>query len=385
MNDPIPNKTIDERGGWTSASSAQADSLCPGRHFAQRSIPVVQEQDTEDARSGRLVHAAIAAGTTEGLPAALADTADACLRIERNLVARWIGQNSPANLRVTREKRFWVNITSGDNGTVLRHSGKPDVVYRAGDKALILEYKALYGDVPVSPRNLQLRDQQVLVRGNLIIPGDITVAVIQPRLTHDPELCVYDRETSEVARLQLFERVKASNDSGSPRVAGQVQCQHCRARAFCQEYHQWAGGSVPQMLSLLDVPVQAWTPEQRLNYWTRRSMAYDWLELIDQAIRDGMEKDAAFLPGYEIAPGKVRQSINKPEEVFKRFVQSFGGTSEQFLTTVIVGKTKLKEILATITKVKGKALDTALKTLIEGCYIESTDKGSIRQVKELKQ
>jgi len=138
---------------------------------------------------------------------------------------------------------------------------------------------------------------------------------------------------------------------------------------------------VPHMLSLLDVPVSNWTPEQRGQFLNRRKVAQDWLDGCEDAMKAGLKDDPAFATGWTLAPGRVREVIINAQECFGRFLSS-GGKQEDFMRTVTIGKGKLKEALAAATGLKGKGLDTALKGLLAGITETSTDSPSLKKVED---
>src|ERR1043166_3714949 len=104
------------RGG-TSASNAAADAVCPGRHLAQRGLP--EPPETDDARSGRIIHAALANSNDRGFMEKLTyeqrNLFDQCRDIEKRLVGQYFadmpslpdGKSQPT---VFREQRYWVKL-----------------------------------------------------------------------------------------------------------------------------------------------------------------------------------------------------------------------------------------------------------------------------------
>jgi len=164
----------------------------------------------------------------------------------------------------------------------------------------------------------------------------------------------------------MFERVAASNDPQAKRIPGEVQCKFCLAKRKCHEYQQWAGSSVPNMLSLLDVPAAAWTPQQRAIFLDRKGVAQKWLDDCEAAIKQAMAEDPNAVPGYQLKPGAKRETIVNAQGVYERF-SVIGGTPEQFMKCVNVKKTQLKEQVSAITGARGKALDKAIGTMTEGC------------------
>lgn len=368
---------LDERRGCTSASNAAADQGCPGRHLAQKGLPSTTSKDSEH---GRLIHAALA-GDGEALRALTVeqrDTFERCREIEKKLLAQYFPDAGGSNpLKVFREQRYWVLVDGK-----FEHSGKFDLVVRCGPQGMVIDYKTLPGDVDEAPDNQQLRDGVVLLAGHLLVE-EMAAVIIQPMVSMEPKVALYGPEDIERSRNALFERVRKSNDPASPRIASEVACKFCRAKSHCHEYQKWAGSSVPVMLTLLDVPMAQWTPEQRQIFCERLPVAQKWLDDAKDLIKEGLAKDPAFVPGYYLAPGAKRETIKDPQEVFNRF-STLGGTVNQFMGCVSVAKGKLKEALAEVTGGKGKSLDQAMKTITDGLVEVSQNAPSLKPKSEDK-
>ena len=368
------HQVIDERQGATSASNAQADSLCAGRHLAQRGLPEVRGPWSE---TGSRIHAALHVGKPDGLSLEEVETFDACRSVEAKLVEQYFGAAAASGaMKVWREERAWTRFQ--DESGQWQHSGKPDVVYRLLNKCLVLEYKTLSGDVAESPRNMQLRDQAVLVRGTLLL-DEVGVAVIQPLVTHSPTICFYDREELDRAAAELFARTKASNDPKSARSPGPAQCNYCLAKTHCLEYQRWAGGSVPMMQNLLDVPVASWTGEQCAQFLERDPVAQKWLDESKAAVKARVAQFPGSVPGWALKPGSTVETITDPQTCFDRFAK-LGGKLEVFMSCIKVGKTKLKEALNAVTGAKGKSLESALGTVCQGITESKQNQPSLKKV-----
>lgn len=364
----------DRRGG-TSASNALADQLCPGRHLASKALPDVRSDDSE---FGTAIHEALKLNKPDALSAEQRDIFDSCQSIEAKLVQQFFGADAP-KAKCYREREFFVEWNNGQSKLV--HSCMADVVYWFGDCLLIMEFKSLPGDVPESSRNLQLRDQLCLVVPNFVGVNRGSVAVIQPLVTHSPEICVYEADDITRAAKEMFQRVLKSNDPNSQRIAGEVQCKFCKARSLCQEYQRYAGGMVPGMMNVLEVPVAQWTPEHRSIFCERVSVAETWLDATKSAMKEGLEKDPSFVPGFTLKPGNVVETITDPQACFRRFA-GIGGTAEQFMGAVKVSKSKLKESVALVTGAKGGSLVKAMDTLTEGITESRQNKPSLAKVGE---
>lgn len=375
--------TTDIRKGWTSASNAAADSFCAGRHIAQRGIP---EKQSDDAEGGRAIHEALHDSDDSKLTVAQKDIYQSCKAIEAKLVAAVFGEKvAPVAFR---EQRYWCKFDVGTAGktVALEHSGQADVVYRAGVRALVIDYKTLQGDVEDSPKNLQLRDLACLVKGNLIVVTEVATAIIQPLVTHDPEVCMYTEPDLKRSEQEMFNRIAASNMLEAKRVAGETQCKFCLAKKGCPEYSRWSGAMIPTGTLepvvkdlIFRTAMQSWTPSQRAMVAGLLSPASKALDEIKEFLKDGLAKDANFIPGWSLTPGNKREVINDPQACFDRFA-AIGGKLESFMGSVSISKTKLKEAINGVTGSVGRKLDEEVGKLIEGIIDVSHNSSSLKKV-----
>lgn len=363
----------DPRKGWTSASSAQEDLLCPGRHLAQQGIP--DDTSRPYTEFGARVHDALC-GVLDVAKLDLAEREmfDLCREQEKKLVIDYFGEQPPAPVRVVRKERLWVQFEK--DGKKYAHSGEPDVIYRCGTKCLVPDYKTGRGEVEESPMNLQLRDYAVLVSGNLTLLDEITTAIIQPSITSEPKLCGYYREALEKSRVEMYERIIRSNTPGQPRVAGEIQCKYCLAKKSCVEYQQWSGGSVP-MLRSLDVPMTSWTPEQRAAAAAALGPARKFLEEIEEYLK------ANVPPGWMLKPGNKVEKITDPQKCLDRFT-ILGGKLPDFMPAIKVVKGELRAAVSKVTGKKGKSLDKVMTELTDGIVEVNQNAPSLKPAKEIE-
>lgn len=366
MNDP--------RKGCTSASSAEADSLCPGRFLAQKGLP---EFKSKEAEAGTRIHAALATGTREGLSGEESDIADACSEVEKKLVDQYFGPG--AKIRSWREQRYWCKVRQGQN--VFDHSGQVDFIGRDIRKALVIDYKTGPADQPESPRNAQLRDLAVLVAGNLVIP-EVAVAIVQPLATMTPEICIYTQDDIKRAEQEMFTRVANSRNPEAKRVAGEKQCRYCRATGTCAEYQAWAGARLPAPQSILGVPIASWTPQQCAVFCSGRAIAQKWLDDAESAMKARLKADPDAIPGWCLKEGKTRSTVTDPEELFRRF-STLGGTQSAFLKFIKILKEGLEDQLRVLTKTKGKALSAEVDKILQGIVETKQDQPSLAKRKDV--
>jgi hypothetical protein len=237
--------------------------------------------------------------------------------------------------------------------------------------------------VASSPKNLQLRDQAVLIWRNLAPLTEIGVVVDQPAITDNPEICVYTSEELARAEKEMWDRVIASNTPGQRRTPGKVQCHFCKARlGNCAEYQQWAGAiSPPALLTVLGVPMVNWTPEQRAMAADALAPAGKLLEDIKENLKEFIRTDPASVPGWGLSNGVKREEIKDPQKCFERF-GVLGGKLEQFMGCIKVKKAALKEAVHEVTSKKGKALDTAMKELTLDIVEVTVSEPSLKKLKE---
>lgn len=325
----------------------------------QKGMP---DSKSDEATAGDKIHAALALQKTDGLDIEEVEMFDRCKRIEDVLVLAYFGPEIAAlKAFPDREKRQWIQFLQ-DGG--LQHSGQADVVYRYKSKALVIDYKTGRNEVASSPRNMQMRDLAVVNWVNRPLLLEIGVAVIQPWVTEKPDVCAYKLDDIKKSIEHLRARVKASNDPSAPRSAGEDQCKYCRAKTKCPEYQKWASALVPMPdRSLVDVPVIGWSPVQRQSFLDNLGRAEKWLAECKEAMKNGLKSDPEFVPGWTLKDGQSRYSIINAQAVFASFSE-VGGTLEQFMECITVGKTKLKEKVAAVTSKKGKSLEVALTGII---------------------
>jgi len=371
MNTDKTPTHADEVGGGTSASNAQADLLCEGRHQAQRGLADIS---TTDSQFGTRVHAALANDDPSKLDPDQLSIYEGCVDIRARLISDTFGSDATQAVRL-KEKRLWYK--SKDESLI--HSGKPDLNVRHGSKGLILEYKSLPADVPGVASNLQLRDQVALAAGYMML-DEVVVYIVQPLVTYSPVPCPYYSSDIKKAQSEMVSRITRSHDPEAKRTAGAVQCKFCLARFTCKEYANWTAVSVPVAMSSLTVPVAEWTPEQRSLFCERLPAAMKWLEECKNQMKAMIAKEPASVPGWTLEEGNTRHSINNPNELHSRFLAA-GGTTEQFMACVDIRKGNLEAQVRIATGLKGKGLASKLKELLDGITDEKKNEPSLALAK----
>jgi hypothetical protein len=400
---------MNERKNLPSASNAEADSLCPGRHQAQLGLP---ETSSSDSEFGNNVHAYLKDRTVK-LTAKEQDMADMVLEIEAKVLDTWTKGGERTVEKHGREIRFW--------GPKKQNSGQVDSFWITGDGkfALIEDTKSLWGEHAEAPRNMQLRDLAVLLWLNHVSIEEVIVFINQPRVTHNPELCVYS--TDELMRScdEMEARVKASLEPNAPRIAGEKQCKFCRAKLACPEAKAMASGVVSYATSH-----PAIAPDSKSNVAFIVS-GLNTLELVTMLERlpvakwvfEALENEAKArlkagrdVPGWTLAEGSTLNPIVDAQTVFNRAL-AVGVPSERFLANCVkVTKEATEEEVRRASKVqeirrlkgadyeiteeeiadcklglKGKSLESEMRKIYEGCTESKPCEPSLKRVKQLKE
>jgi hypothetical protein len=145
------------------------------------------------------------------------------------------------------------------------------------------------------------------------------------------------------------------------------------------------------MTSLLDVPVESWTPAQRGLFLEKRKVAQSWLDDAEASIKAGLAADPAFAAGWTLKPGNILISVADAQECFTRFMRQepkpltqevFEARAKLFMGAVTVKKGKLEEGVFAVTSLRGKALKTAMAQLLTGITEEKQNAPSLVKIKE---
>lgn len=357
-----------QRGKWTSASSAHADRLCPARHLMQQQVP--ETESTKDSEFGDAVHQALAKqGDPEikSIFASLAldqqETFEVCCEIELQKVSQFFSGESDDTPIVTREKRLWIGW-KGDTGE-LWHSGQSDVCYEVNNRALIADYKSLWGEVPEPASNEQLRDLACILFRNRPNLTEIGVFVIQPRVTKNPDICVYTSADLARATNEMAMRVIKSNTPGRQPVPGDEQCHFCRAKKICKPWQDWTGEHLPAQRPLFDVPIQSWTMAQKVLFCEVKGRINDWIEEGEKEIKRSLKADPESVPGFGVRADFEVQEVSDPQKCFER-LEKLGVTLDNYMACLSVGNQKLLAAIKAVTGKKGKELEAIFKVVVDG-------------------
>jgi CRISPR/Cas system-associated exonuclease Cas4 (RecB family) len=359
-----------ERQKLPSASSAQRYATCPGSFLLEQQAP--DEPTGEDAEIGNRVHAWLAEEEIQ-----LEDDdlylANQCLTHEQDLVRTVFGH---APKRVIREHRIW----AFDRNLHKSWSGKPDAVYIDGHSGLVIDYKTGRGDVEQAASNLQLRALAVLAFSFYGL-RQITVAIIQP-LAGQPTHCTYSLADLIQAEKEIDAIMLAVRQPGQPRNPSVEACKYCKAKAICPEARESALlpalSNLPENITP-DAIAATLTGPTLGQFLERAKLA----ESVIEACRNEAKRrlsEGQQVEGWTLRPGATRETITLPETVFSRFLAANGSYAE-FMKSVKITKSGLKDALRNATGKKGKELDAKLESILSGCTESKASEAILTQIK----
>ena len=347
---------MDERKQWTSASAAEYDQLCPGRHQACLGLP--EPQQSEDAASGQRIHAALAGQVVDTLTPEDQESCDACKNLAEGVVLQWSGMREYVR---EVETRLWYRFTH--DGQVYQHSGKPDLICineeLSNPEALVVDYKTGRGEVRESPRNMQLRDLAVLVRHNYGV-NRVTVAIVQP--PHKPELCVYDEQDLAIAEADMKTRIFDCWRPDARRVPGHRQCQYCRAKgtARCLESIEVVNAVIPP-----EDRGEALDPVVFGKLLLRCEVAETVIYTLRAEAKRRLAANPDAIPGWRLGKPRKTETVTDPQKCFER-AAALGVKVEQFLAAVKILKGDLQDAVRGATGQKGAELKATMAELFAG-------------------
>jgi len=345
------------RGDWTSASAAEYDSLCPGRHAAQRGL---SEPASQAASFGNTVHEAFDTGEVDELTISQQRLLEIANEREEKVLARLhLSSKVPIN-----EIRLWAQVGGW------RHSGQCDRLFLDFTKqlAVVEDLKSLRGTVEESSSNLQLRDLAVLVWLNYPTIVEVAVFINQPMAGGTTSLTRYTAEHLKQAWATMRMRITNSNDPNAKRTPGKKQCKFCRAKGICEESIAWLESeslalkkreeSVAELVARI-------SPEKLADIYSKAPTINAILDSVKARLLT-LDDEQLKAIGMRRRPGATRTTVNDQTELINRLVKLLGATPEQVMGAMNLGKGDLETLVRRLTGAKGLEVDLIIDRLYQG-------------------
>lgn len=382
----------DPRMGLPSASSAREDYLCPGRYRAQQEWGVAD--DSSAAEAGTRMHKLYAG-----------DQSIEATSFERNRVeyARVIDE------AMQRKWRDWLeesgNVTKPEKlslygptyhfrwkwkiGDQMMFSGETDRIMMAEETlestnmtrvtrthVLLTDFKSLFGEHDPADINFQIRRYVGLM--GLETPSVMTVTayINQPSMKGLPAATLFERGHIVQAMEELRVSVLKMFHPKAPRIPGNIQCTHCKAKLSCPEYQK--------VMKTTDVLVRGdngepATTAQMAGRLTGISNGHlekilPWVQALESfrglAWKEAKErlkaKNDAFGYRWFLEPNE-RDEITDLSLVLANLTDGLKGlTVKEFLGACSISKEKLANLIRSHTNLKGKGLNDAVQEACAG-------------------
>jgi hypothetical protein len=282
------------------------------------------------------------------------------------------------------EERMW--LTAGYEHEL--GSAKLDCVWVEGEKALIIDWKTLYGDHDDADINGQLRMQVACASQRFTVPL-IIVAVVQPR-AGAPTVAKYTSELQKMAYAYCQVLAEAAMDPEASRAAGE-HCKNCDCLAYCPEAarvtdHVAQIGELP--LPIEDIVAKV-GPEELSALMRACSIAALVQGAVKAELRRRIEA-GQVIEGpegkvWQIGKGKTLRPVEDPQLLWQHAVAEVPDLSVgDMMSCVVIPKGSFEEMLRPKAGLDGRKNAGAWKDLIAkvyaGCLGEKTTEGSLELV-----
>lgn len=351
------NEQNNERGQNMSSSALERNDKCKASFLRSRWIP---STTSEAAERGLRIHDALDGGDPYALEHNEAVTAERCLEIAFQVME---SLEIPANEvpdEDESERRVQTLICEGK----YKFSGQWDLfrLYLEHKAAFVFDWKTGPRGATAAENNIQLASLAALSRQCYNIPDDVVIYVVLVTPLKSPQytLASYRADALGDVLAVIDNIAEAAHDPNSPATAGE-HCRYCPARVLCPEYKE----ATVSLQPLADSSALMINPAEfaaRLNLGDLCVTAHkEDRELARQLLSDGRIE----IPGWKIQERKGRDKI-LPEPLLQKMGDE-GYLAAMLGTMVSVTKKGLQAVVKTKTGLAGKALNSEVDRLLEGC------------------
>lgn len=360
----------DQRKGLPSASAMWRNAKCSGSQalvnaVRDRGLPL--PAPTPEMAAGTRIHSRLA-GEGGELSNAEQEAYSALKEAQLKAIVAWNKEGPPLFLEELVEQRLWFHL-----GLEPLFSGQPDYIRIEGSRALVLNYKSGWNEVPPAADNLQLRAEIVLLKANRPLLTRIDGQILA---LHRPDFDRVSYGASELYRAQaeILAIVNRSVKQPDIRIPG-AWCALCPAQAYCQEALEVARATLPleERISVRELP----RGEEGARLYTWIGQAKKLLALLEQTYEQILETEPDALPGFILpARGKSRRIVPYPERL--KIALSAFLTPEEIDGCATYRVAKIEELLGIKYKLSGAELKRQFASLAGDSIEVLHDKPSIR-------
>lgn len=189
----------------------------------------------------------------------------------------------------------------------------------------------------------------------------VVPVIIQPRLDH---ISVGEPvDVADLLKFGEFARAKAEEalSDKAKRVAGEKQCQFCKAKATCQELKNVTEKTILTSFDQIDEapPVNRLNNEQLRIALDNKKLIISWLDAVESLVNEKLVSGETF-EGYKLVEGRSLREWADEIEAFNVLTELLGEEAyvKKMLSVTqaekVLGKAKVGAIEGLINKPKGR-------------------------------
>jgi hypothetical protein len=323
----------------------------------------VAHEDSEAARQGTRIHAALDTGNLEFLSPEEYELLKDLKQQEQTLLSDWktdsipLDRRSEIRLYLRREEHFLPILT-----------GQPDLVFVQGSRALIVDRKLGRWRVADSGENWQLKIYAMLLAQNERHLEEITVVVQSPYFRYLPH--TFGRVDLDRLYQSVLVVINSLGDPGEPTPG--AYCQFCPARLICPSARKEAENAT--LAEAIELPLG----EGAARFLAQIKRAQALFKEIESFYRRHLEREPGAVPGWILEPGAVRRSIEDPIKAFEQLVELF--SVQEFLSCCSVSVPELERSLARKKGVSASQTKELFKRFLGNLLVEKRNAPSLKAI-----
>lgn len=344
------NHMLDVRKGKPSASDAESNELCPGRHAMSLGM---KDQPTAQSMTGDKIHQWLYDPTSVELDGYDLVIGKKCLQQREALLDLMWDDWRTNPPKIVQEERLWYRNE--------KFSGVPDFVAIRDGICLIADYKTGNIKVANAAENRQLLWLAVLVNNKFRV-REITASVIQPTVGPATSY-TYDKKSLAKARNRVNAVLRRMNEGAAFLRAGEKQCKYCKAKELCPALQSKATA----ITRVKDV--EALTPYQLSEAMDVIPALRAMCTSIEEHVKELLSDHPQAVPTYELVAGRTTRAIKEPQLAAERLKTDELVSESGLMQSVSISLPKLIKQVQQYGEMgygdATKAVNTCLHDLIE--------------------
>ena len=332
-----------------------------------RRLGQVAHEDSEAARQGTRIHEALHTENLDQLNSEERDLLRDLKQQEHDLVSKW--RTDVGSLEAWREVRLFLRR---EGHFLPVFTGQPDLIFKQGFRALIVDRKLGRRQVADPSENWQLRAYAVLLSVTQPQLQEITVTIQSPYFRYEP--FTYGREELDQLYRSTLVVVASLDDPGDP-VPGD-HCHFCPARLICGAAKEAANQAMLTKLTQLPLGHQA---AELLDQIKRAQALFKEIESYYKRL---LEETPGAIPGWMLQPGDVRRSIEDTIALYERMADSF--SVEELLSCCSPSVPALERAWVEKNGIPANRAKEEFKKFLEPLLIEKRTASSLRKAANLE-